>query len=60
LIDRHIELLGFFGPVHDETEPGGRVLAHQHVDHAIGYDLVGNLDALEAARLRVTRRRESR
>ena len=48
------------GPVHDEPEPGGRVLAHQPVDHAIGYDLVGNLDAQEAARLRVTRRRESR
>jgi len=31
-------------------------LAHQLVDHAIGYDLVGNLDTQEAARLRVTRR----
>src|SRR2546422_7423228 len=36
------------------------VLTHQPVDHAIGYDLVGNLDAPAAARLRVTRRRESR
>ncbi|PYR23993.1 MAG: hypothetical protein DMF92_23570, partial [Acidobacteria bacterium] len=36
------------------------VLTHQPVDHAIGCDLVGNLDAPEAARLRVTRRRESR
>ena len=35
-------------------------LTHQPVDHAIGYDLVSNLDAPEAARLRVTRRRESR
>src|SRR3989442_11135011 len=56
----HIQLRGSFRPVHDEPEPGGGVLTHYPVDHAIGYDLVGNLDAPEAARLRVTRRRESR
>jgi hypothetical protein len=54
-----IQLLAFFHPVH-EPEPGRRVLAHQLLAHAIGYDLVGNLDAREAARLRVTRQRESR
>src|SRR4051812_7685056 len=50
-----VQLLGVLGAVHDETEAGGRVLAHQLVDDAIGDDLIGNLDPLQTAALRVER-----
>src|SRR5690348_7306165 len=51
-----VQLVRLLGAIHDDAEPSGRVLPHQLVDHAIGNDLIGDLDALQPARLRVERR----
>ena len=51
-----VELLGFFRALHDEAEARRRVLAHQLVDHAIGDDLIGDVDAQQPPRARVERR----
>jgi len=52
----NVEFDRFFGPFHDEAEAGGRVLAHQFVDHAIGDDLIGDLDPEQPPRPRIHRR----
>src|SRR5262245_66483485 len=51
-----VQLLRLFGPLHDELEPRGRILAHELVDHAIGDDLIGDLHAQQTPRPRIERR----
>src|SRR6266542_7011038 len=45
----HVELLGFLRSIHDEPEPRRRIYPHQLVDHAVGNDVVEDLDAQQAA-----------
>src|SRR5687767_10524305 len=52
----NVQLLRFFGALHDEPEAGRGILPHQLVDDTIGHDLVADLHAQEAARPRVQRR----
>src|SRR5262249_40680446 len=48
-----VQLLGFVSTVHDEVEARRRILAHQLVDDAVGFECVGDRDAEHAARLGV-------
>src|SRR5207302_1647368 len=41
----NIQLFGFFGAFHDESKSRRCVFAHQLVDHPIGHELIGHLDA---------------
>src|SRR5580765_9054427 len=48
-----VELLRIFGSLHDETEPGRGIFPHELVDHAVGDDLIGDVDAQQPARSRI-------
>ena len=52
----NVELLRFVGSFHDEAEACRCVLAHQLVDHPVGDDLIGHLDAKQTTGPRVQRR----
>src|SRR4030095_11524631 len=53
--DSDVQFLSFFRALHDEPESRRRVLAHQLVDHPVGDDLIGDLDAEQPAGARVER-----
>src|SRR5581483_6137939 len=52
----NIQLLCLVGPFHDEAEARRRVFAHQFVDHTVGHDLIGDVDAQQPPRPRIERR----
>src|SRR4030095_9348141 len=45
-----VKLLRIFRSLHDETEPCRRIFPHQLVYHAVGHDLVRDLDSQQTSR----------